>query len=714
MLRWCVLYLPALVLPLVAAQSHARTTEPRRLTIQRTQTPPEIDGRLSEDVWADAPALEGFLQVDPDAGLPATQPTQVRILFDDEHLYLGIRCFDDRPDLIRATEMKRDGSASTDDCIVIALDPYASHRSGYLFTLGPAGLRGDALIEGDVTRTAWDTIWHSAVSIDEHGWVAEVSIPYKSLSFDPKQTHWLLNIERTLRRRNEVSRWSGARRELGIAELGGAGVIEGFEGGLHQGLGLTVKPFGVLTSAIDDGWPELDAGVDVFYRVTPEITAALTLNTDFAEAEVDQRRVNLSRFPLFFEERRDFFLEEAGVFEFGGIRQSPRPFFSRRIGIVDGQEKGILAGARITGRTGDVRFGLLNVQMDHDDELGSKNLSVARAMVDVLDESYMGVIATNGDPSSPGENQLFGADFGYVNSRFMGDASLRAGVFAQATRDDPETGRDEYGYVVGGRAQLTTQDWSLFGFLAQVDERYRPAMGFVSRPGEREHIARITRTFRPAWRGVRAVDVTAGGEFFTDTRGSVNTLEMTLIGSSIETDSRDFVSVDLIIERDKLREPFEISDAIVIPADSYHWLLAAASAGTNPSRWLAGEVGLRFGGFYEGTRADYTAIVSLRPGARFQGSLEAIHQDIDLPEGDFEVEIVRARGTVQFSPELTLDTTLQWDSVSDLAGLNARLRWEPTPGQEVFIVYNESYDADDSFTSQEREATLKLGVTLRF
>ncbi|HBU41848.1 MAG TPA: hypothetical protein DEB57_03075, partial [Microbacterium sp.] len=512
----------------------------------------------------------------------------------------------------------------------------------------------------------------------------------------------------------EVTRWAGARRELGVEDLGGAGILEGFTGDMHQGLGLTIKPFGVLTSELDDGWPDFDAGLDVFYRITPEITAAITINTDFAEAEVDQRRVNLSRFPLFFEEKRDFFLEEAGVFEFGGIRQSPRPFFSRRIGIVNGQEKGILAGARITGRTGDVRFGVLNVQMEDDDELGSKNLSVGRAIVDVLDESYVGVIATNGNPSAKGDNQLIGADFGYVNTRFMGDTNLRAGVFAQATRDDPDAGEERFGYVVGGRAQITTEDWSIFGFVSQVDERYRPALGFVSRPGEREHIATVTRTFRPEWEGVRAVDVTTGGEFYTDLHDTVNTLEVTLIGASIETDSGDYAQADFILERDKLREPFEISDGVVIGEDSYHWLLLDMSAGTDSSQPISGEVGLRLGEFYDGTRSDYTATLAVRPNTRFQGSIEGIHQDINLPEGDFEVDIVRARGTVQFSPDLALDTIVQWDSVSDITGMNTRLRWEPSPGQEIYVVYNESYDTDENFTSLEREAILKFGATIRF
>lgn len=715
-MRPCVPWILVSVSSLSAHAPGARGQdgEPGRVTIHRTGTPIEIDGRMDEEAWRDAPALGDFTQVDPEPGAAPTERTDVRVLHDDDFLYLFVRCHDSQPGRIAATEMRRDGPTDTDDFVSIVLDTYRTQRSGYLFTLGPAGLRGDALLEGDFIRDAWDGIWDSASRVDSEGWAVEVAIPFKTLAFDPRRGSWSLNVERTLRRLNEVSRWSGAKRELEITDLGGSGVLEGFTGTLEQGHGLTLKPFVVLSSEIDDGWPEFDAGLDLFYRVTPEVTAALTVNTDFAEAEVDERRVNLTRFPLFFEEKRDFFLEEAGVFEFGGIRQSPRPFFSRRIGIVDGEEKGILAGGRLTGRVGRTRFGLINVQMEDDDELGSKNLSVARAVVDVLDESSVGFIATNGDPSERRGNQLAGTDFQYVDSDFLGDSILRAGLFAQGTRDDPDAGEERHGYAVGGRLQYQSDLWNLFGFVSQVDERYRPALGFVSRPGEREHIARVTRTYRPGWEGVRSLAVTSGGEFYTDLYDTVNTAEITLIGAELLANDRSFVSLNAFFERDRVPEPFEISDGVVIAEDSYGWFFATADAGTDPSRPFAAEVGLRAGEFYEGTRSDASAELAFRPGPFFQGSLEGIHQDIDLPEGEFEVEILRARGTVQFSPELALDTILQWDSVSDLAGLNARLRWEPTPGQEFFVVYNESYDADEEYSSVGREAILKFGATIRF
>jgi hypothetical protein len=688
-------------------------TKPR-LTIVRTSTAPTIDGKLDDVVWNDAPFLGDFVQVDPNEGTEPTEPTEIRLLFDDDNLYIGIRCFDSKPVQIRASEMRRDGPRNTDDHVIVVIDPFGSQRDGYLFAAGPAGLKMDALIEGGNWRDAWDGLWTSKAAIDSEGWTAEMAIPYKSLSFDPDRSEWSINVQRMLRRINETSRWSGAQREIGIADLAGAGTIEGFEGDLNQGMGLTIKPFGVLTSEIDDGWPELDAGLDIFYKITPEITAAVTINTDFAEAEVDQRRVNLSRFPLFFGEKRDFFLEEAGVFEFGNVRQSPRPFFSRRIGIVGGEEKSILAGARVTGRSGDVRFGVMNVVMKDDDELGTKNLTVGRALVNVLDESTVGVIATNGNPGARGENSLVGGDFSYVNSSFMGDANFRAGLWAQGTRDDPSDNGETYGYAVGGRAQFQTDDWNIFSFVAHVDERYRPALGFVSRPGEREHIARITRTFRPEHKHIRTIDLSTGGDLFTDSSDSVNTIDASLLGVTVVTNSQNYANVDFRFDRDRLQNTFEISDGVMIPVDTYHTFFGTLDAGTDPSQVIAAEVGLRAGEFYTGTRYDYMAEVSLRPNSRFSGSAELIYQDINLPEGDFEVEILRTRGTVQFSPDLTLDTIVQWDSVSDQAGLNTRLRWEPWPGQEIYIVYNESYDADDSFNSTQREAILKFGATIRF
>lgn len=700
-----------LCLPMVV---HAQPEPRPKLGIVRTEQAPEIDGRLTDEVWHTAPVLSGFTQVDPSQGAPATEPTEVRVLFDDDNLYLGIRCFDSEPARIRASEMRRDGPTNVDDSVTIVLDPFMALRDGYQFTVGPAGLKGDALIEGGQVRDAWDGIWYARTSIDGEGWVAEIAIPYKTINFDPDRASWALNVQRVLRRLNETTRWSGARRELGIADLGGAGTIEGFSGELNQGRGLTFKPFGVLTSEIDDGSPDFDAGFDLFYKITPETTFAVTYNTDFAEAEVDQRRVNLSRFPLFFPEKRDFFLEDAGVFEFGNIRQSPRPYFSRRIGLVNGEEQPILVGARVTGRADNLRFGLLDVQMEDDDELGSKNLAVARAIVNVLDESSVGFIATNGNPGERGENTLVGADASYVNSQFMGDANFRAGIWAQATRDDPDAGEETYGYAVGGRSEIQTEHWNLFAFVAHVDERYRPALGFVSRPGEREHILTATRTFRPEKSAFRTIDVGAGGDVYTNRGSTVNTIDVSLINATAQTDARDFLSADLRFERDKLREAFEITDGVVIPVDTYHWVYGELGAGTDPSQVLAAQGSVRFGGFYEGTRYDYQGEVSLRPNARFSGSAEYIYQDVNLPEGDFDVDIVRTRATLQFSPEMALDTIVQWDSVSEIVGLNSRLRWEPRPGQEIFLVYNEGYDADEDFTSVDREAILKVGATIRF
>jgi len=684
------------------------------LTITRTDHPPIIDGIVDEGVWDNASIGSEFTQIEPSEGDPPSEPTEVRVLFDDDNLYIAIRCIDSQPGSIVATEMRRDGSINTDDILIVVIDPFEAQRDGYLFAVGPAGLKLDALVEGGTWRTAWDGIWTSAVSVGTTGWSAEIAIPYKTLSFDPTRTSWSLNVERILRRKNETSRWSGAQRELGIADLAGAGTIKGFEGDLNQGMGLTLKPFVVFTSEIDDGLPEFDAGLDIFYKITPEITAAITINTDFAEAEVDQRRVNLSRFPLFFQEKRDFFLEEAGVFEFGNIRQSPRPFFSRRIGIVNGEEKSILAGARLTGRSGDVRFGLMNVQMKDDDDLGSKNLSVGRAIVNVFDESTFGIIATNGNPNARGDNSLVGGDFSYVNSSFMGDAVFRAGVWAQGTRDDPADGEEIFGYAFGGRARLQTDNWNMFGFVAQVDERYKPALGFVSRPGEREHIARITRTYRPEHNRIRTIDISSGGNLYTNLNDTVHTIDMSIISATLQTNNRDFVTAGLRFDRDNLQNTFEISDGVIIPVDTYHTVFGRLDAGTDPSQTVAVQGGLRFGEFYSGTRYDYSAELSLRPNSRFSGSAEFIYQDINLEEGNFTVEILRTRGTVQFSPDLTLDAIVQWDNISDQAGLNTRLRWEPWPGQEFYIVYNESYDADDNFNSTQREAILKFGATIRF
>jgi hypothetical protein len=686
----------------------------------RAPSPPAIDGRLDDEDWDAAPVIDRFTQVDPVNGADPTERTEVRILFDADAIYLGVRCFDADPAGIVARSMARDATHNSDDRITFTLDSFADGRNGYIFIVSAAGGKRDGLVEGTATRWDWDGLWDAKARVDDQGWTAEIAIPMKTLSFDRDIAAWGFNIERYIKRKAELVRWASPSRDTGVARMSEAGRITDLAG-LAQGHGLTVKPFFTGKLDIDAGDLKFEPGVDIFYKINPSTTAALTVNTDFAEAEVDQRQVNLTRFPLFFPEKRAFFLEDSGIFEFGGINQSPKPYFSRRIGIVRGEQKDILAGLRLTGRTGALRFGLLDVQMKDDDELGAKNLGVLRLKHDVGEESSVGFIATNGGPGARGDNQLVGADFSYVNSDLWGGVAS-ADAWLMATHDDPDNaphdspGENDDPFALGGRVSWAGDPWSISAFVDHIGEDFRPGLGFVQRPGAREYHLRGGYTWRPEihdW--IRSVSVTNTVSTFTNFNDQVDTATIDLPRVTLTTNSADSVFAVALLERERLDDPFDIVDGVTIPTGEYDNAGWRAGFTTSDARRLALQANHAQSGFYDGTRRDTFVAATIQPNASFALAAEYFLNEIELGSGDFEVRTARAKATVQLSPELSWDTSLQWDNQSDQASLNSRVRYEFRPGQEIFVVYNEGFDVlDDEFSSTSRRLTVKAGLTFRF
>ncbi|MHC4995742.1 MAG: carbohydrate binding family 9 domain-containing protein, partial [Planctomycetota bacterium] len=466
--------------------------------VQRVENVPIIDGRLDDEVWRHAPAFDNFQQVEPVEGLPPSQRTEVRVVYDRRQLYIAVRCFDDEADLIVARQMLRDADQWSDDYVILMLDPFEDRRNGYFFQITAAGGRMDGLTENNRKPSAeWDGHWQGRTSIDEHGWSAEIAIPFTTVSFNPEHERWGFNVERSIRRSDETIRWASPHNTTQVKTPASGGTLEGLAG-LQKSAGLTVKPYTNLTLDLLDDGTDWTGGLDIFYNLSPSVTAALTLNTDFAETEVDEQIVNLTRFPVFFPEKRDFFLQDAGVFNFGGLQNTPLPFFSRRIGIVRGREKEILAGLKLTGRQDNLRFGLLDVQMKHDDELGDKNLGVARATWDILDQSSVGFIFTNGHPSERGDNQLGGIDLNFHETLDDG-ALVSAHAWAQGTHtdldDEPFSNADAY--AAGGRLQYDGDPWQGSFFTSHIGDGYNPALGFVERRSRRRYLLHGGHKFRP-------------------------------------------------------------------------------------------------------------------------------------------------------------------------------------------------------------------------
>lgn len=404
---------------------------------------PVIDGDLSDAVWVRAEPIDKFYQVEPVEGATPSQPTRAYILYDEKNLYIGIYAYDSEPESIRRSQMQRDPALQDDDGLRIMIDPFGSFRDSYFFGVNPNGARSDALVENNNNfRDEWNTIWRAKAQVVEDGWIAEFAIPFQSISFDRSLDEWNFQIIRTVRRNNEEIRWSNIDQNRNRIDLTNPGRLAGIRD-VESGVGLEVQTFVTGAGAYDWETDSTDFSFDpsgnVFYKLTPSLTGSLTVNTDFSDTSLDARQVNTGRFSLFFPETRDFFLQDAAVFEFGGriFNNGPvngLPFFSRNIGIVNGQPVDIVAGAKLSGKAGPANVGLISARTGSADAIGvdGQFLSAARLSVPVLSESKVGVVFTNGDPTGDVNSSVAGADFQYKKSNAFGRPHRRRKVVNQS------------------------------------------------------------------------------------------------------------------------------------------------------------------------------------------------------------------------------------------------------------------------------------------
>lgn len=722
-----ILLASALAPPILARSQEAPAdrTPPPGASIRATRTaePPAIDGVLDDACWKGAPAFENFTEVTPVEGAAPSERTIVRVLYDEDQLYIAVRCLDSDAGKVLGKEKRRDSDMSGDDHVEIVIDPFDDRRNGYYFQLSAGGAKADGLIDtskGQV-RLEWDGLWDGRTSRDADGWTAEIAIPFKTISFDPDARAWGFNVQRTIRRKQEVVRWASPRTNSDISRLSDAGVLLGIEG-IRQGIGLTLKPYLTVRRNTVDPSTRFQPGMDVFYNLTPSTTLAATVNTDFAETDVDQRIVNLTRFPIFFPEKRAFFLQDATVFSFGGIFQSPVPFYSRRIGIVGGLPKDILAGVRVTGRQGGLNFGAMDVQMKDDPALGAKNLFVGRLSANVLDQSTAGFIFTHGDPATTGDNTLLGGDFNFRTRSLFGDKVLEAHGWLIGSlsdrgpeRDGADRGTGEDGGAVGGRLSYPNDRWNWGLFAGRYGSGFRPALGFIERPGTYELHANFRRRWRPQ-AFIRRVDLKSDQGWFLNLDGSVQTQDGGLAGAEVEDRYGDVFDAEVQSNREVLTEPFEISDGVTIPVGDYRFNRAEASVQMAASRPFSPGFTFRTGDFYAGRRTDYVAGLNWRPGSWFFASAGYEYDSVDLPQGSFIVRIMSVRADLLFSPQLTWSTIAQYDNATENLGLYSRVRWEFRLGQEIFFVVRQSYLREDGrgFTNVSGDMTLKAGLTFRF
>ncbi len=704
-----------LLLPIFFLLLHLPLAGADAVRVLRVEVGPKIDGRLDDACWQQAEVLADFTQVLPRPGDKASERTEVRFCQDGESLFISVRCYECTPEAILAKDLRNDGEFSSDDVIGIALDTFGLERDGYFLKVNAAGARADGVFgKFSFPNASYDLIWHAKVRIDEQGWTVEIALPFKSLSFDATRDTWRINLERVIRHRQETVRWRGINPGRSIFSLEQMGELKGLDGA-KQGLGLDFKPFvrgGWRAEKAGAGEGDFKFGSDLTWRITPSLTLLATYHTDFAETDVDERKVNLSRFPLFFAEKRDFFLQDGPLFNFGGLNFENTPFFSRRIGLGGaGQPVDIIGGGRLTGRIGDTNVALLNVWQEAHDEVEDKMLSVGRISQRVFGESSVGAIFTQGDPLSNGDATTMGVDFNYHNGHVPGGKIL-ANAFVLRSDTDRAGGTD---WAWGADVRYPNEPLEFTSSFRQWGEHYLPALGFLKRAGIREFLNEVEYKWRPNTDWLRSVELKVQANFQTDLSGNVVFQDHDIPMVTLTTPSLDKLTLGYTRYEDVVEAPFEMIPGVTVPAGDYDYGQFKAMLLTGQSRALSCKASAKVGEFYDGSIRQWMVGGLWRPSHHFSGELEYELRQISLPEGAFEVHVASAKMTVALSPELSLSTVVQYDSLSDDVGLNARLRWTYKPGNDFFVVFNQGFGLiDQRLERTTTEAVAKVGMSVRF
>ncbi|HXV59224.1 MAG TPA: DUF5916 domain-containing protein, partial [Vicinamibacteria bacterium] len=685
-----------------------------------------VDGVLDEADWGDAPIASGFVQNDPREGEPATFETEVRILHDDEYLYVGALAHDDEPDRIIVNDLTRDFETRAGDVFGIVLDTFHDQRNGYMFETNPAGAKFDAQFanEGREFNGDWDGVWHVASRIIETGWVVEIAIPFKTLRFAdaPSQT-WGANFLRRTRRLNEDSYWAPLPRIHRFTRVSLAGTLGGLDG-LTPKRDIKITPYakGDVTDGADTSSSgAFDAGVDAKLAVGSGLRLDLTLNTDFSQVEADVQQINLTRFSLFFPEKRDFFLENSGIFRFGppadqrvqqfqasfGASAAPSNlrggqsrgedllfFFSRRIGLSDdGSPIPVVGGGRLTGRVGDYEVGFLNMQTGDEPELvgeslaaNGDNFTVARVRRNLFSNSDFGVMFINRENMSTDHyNRGLGAD---ANFRLSPEVDVNGYIAKTATRG--LSGQDLAGRLA----------WSYDGRLFQISnaistlqDNFNPEVGFAPRIGVKRSSNFFGYHYRPSWWGdfLREINPHFELEYFTDQNGVVVSRYFNM-HVSWQMQNGGYFEGGLNTNLEQPQDDFPIHPDVTIPAGFYTFDEWFGMLFSDTSRTFSGNFRASTGDFYSGTRNSLSLGGVLKLGEQFRAQVSWSYNDVDLLEGAFTTHLVTTRFAYNFSTRMFLNGLIQYNNVTSEWSSNIRFNLIHRPLSDFFIVYNDLRD----------------------
>ena len=684
----------------------------------RIDVPLAVDGLLDETVYQRVPSASDFLQQEPHEGEPATEKTEVWVLFDQRNVYVSARCWDSHSESIVANEMQRDSfNIFLNDNFAVILDTFYDRRNGFLFHTNPVGGLFDGYVtdERDTNRD-WNTVFESKSRRFSGGWTVEMAIPFKSLRYAAGSSQiWGINFRRIVRSKNEhsfLTRIPAAYGQRGVVKVSSAATLVGIEPP-SQSKNLELKPYAVAGVATDrtadppvESDADFDAGFDLKYGLTRSLILDFTYNTDFAQVEEDEAQVNLTRFDLFFPEKRDFFLEGQGIFSFGGAQsggrggggggggrdQSNTPilFFSRRIGLSDETKVPIDAGGRLTGKAGPYSIGALAIGTGEvaDRTALATNFSVIRVKRDILRRSNVGVIGTRRSPSTSGRgtNEVYGVD---ANFNFLENSAVNA-YYARSSTEGL-SGKD-----ASYRAQFDLSR-DLYGVEADylaVGENFNPEIGFLRREDFRRSFAAVRFSPRPrSFPGVRKLGWEGSLEYITDGDRTLETREAQA-KFTMDFESSDQLVVEYSRNYEFLSQPFEIESGVVIPIGAYRFQDVRASFQMGPQRKVSGRFTVRRGSFYDGerTEASYFGRAEISPRLTLEPRIS--WNWVDIPEGRFTTKLLSTRINFSLSPRVFAGALLQYNSTSDALSTNVRFRWEYEAGSDLYLVYTDGRNTE--------------------
>jgi len=740
-----ILAVAGVIMALCAQSTRAgeSATQDKRLHISRIDTVPTIDGHIEPGEWAAATQISDLHEVRPAEFKAPSERTVWYFAYDDKALYVAGYAYDSEPGKISAKVLRQGANLFSDDRMRVIIDPFNNKRSGYSFTLNPNGVRAEA-IYATATKPSdeWDGIWRGAAAIVDDGWTVEMAIPFNTVNFDPENSTWGLNVWRSIARKAEQIAWQSRSGEVNPTVSGEASGLED----LSQGIGLDVipsfSPAFTRDQAVDTTDTDFNPALDLNYKITPSINGLLTINTDFAATEVDNRQLDLQRFSLFFPEKRAFFLTDFDIFQFGGVPtgsgfgnrvvglrsgNNGMAFFSRRIGLTsDRAPVDINAGAKISGRVGDLDFGTLYIRqgdyLNSDGEsIDKSDLFVTRVSTGVLAESSLGAIFTYGDPGSNLDSSLVGADFLYRNTRIANNRSAQGRFWVQKSDNEGVDGNElAWSATLSLPARL---GWEGGVQVQEIEENFDPALGFANRTGVRLYGGELG--YRRNLEGGGFIqEISHGLQVtrweFLDT-GKVQTQEIETDPISLRSSAGDFARVVVKLQKEGLLPGEQPLDGIgiTIPAGEFSFTRWGGFLRSARHRKLAIQLQVEDGDFFNGKRLELRPEIAWRPNEYLFFSLNYAYNKYEFP-GD-QTAITRQitlQNEIAFNAKWSLVTLAQFDNISDDIGINSRLRLNLSAGQDIWFVINQDLERDktidDRFRSTQTTAIAKIRYTFRY